>query len=879
MANTNVVNFNDAVLQRQRSNSASNTSMSIAANDDKIKEIAIVNNKQLVGQESMTKTLLEIKKTLENISKTLETNLAITLKGASPNVGSAIAAGTEETENQEESDKRKKDSSDLQEKLLQNIVSGITGLAKITNDKLGKLGELYKEGANSGGDQSMFGRMKGGLGNIYNKGKGFVSGIGNKLSAAKDAFKSGREAGGVSRGLGRAFSSLRGPTGGTTVPGFNRAPGSFGTGNWNTGPIRGPAMPAGVPSGAPGMASRVVGTAVEAGTAAEAGGGLLAGAGRMLATPLAGAAAIGLAGFGVYNDITGNIDKSNDIEASRDSGALTGDQANVLQGESLGDTAGTTAGALIGGIAGSALGPLGTAAGAWLGSKAGGFIGGTAGKYGVKAYQGMKSMLGFGDTEEEKAAKLTPEQKNMQDFASGKIDADTYNENMKNQVEGTQPETAITKQTVSGNDLMVPPVDNTPVTTAASLAPGEEIVPASNIVAVPTQTPSEAKGTGVWDSMKSMGASALGGIKSGANWVGDKASELGTGISDWFGETGVGRAWNDRNANVGDLRATERGSTESLVGGKTELSTTEDSTGITEQLNEGITNEKSALGSSWLGRLMAGKGTRTEQFLAESSTSGSNPDGSNKDFKYSSSLGERKSGGWFGKDEYTLTDPTTGEPVTVDKSTYMKAKSISEKGGDAGEIGGLIKKDQEAKNAAMAPAGNTAMGDYGGDYDNSSIVDDGTPTVRPKAAGASNAPGVDVRQGLTEQQYTDITSMQGNKYKTTMTDESGKEITGDQERIAAYKKGRDAMNSQLSGSLSANPTPGTAPRGDNLYASSSETADAKEDAANKGTGGTAVINAPTNVNNTTQNATITKSPAKNPEPSLSRYLGTKYGAF
>ena len=110
MANTNVVNFNDAVLQRQRSISASNAPMGVAANDDKIKEIAIAGNKQLVGQENMTKTLLDIKKTLQNISKTLETNLAITLKGTSPNVGSAIAAGTEETENQEESDKRKKDS-------------------------------------------------------------------------------------------------------------------------------------------------------------------------------------------------------------------------------------------------------------------------------------------------------------------------------------------------------------------------------------------------------------------------------------------------------------------------------------------------------------------------------------------------------------------------------------------------------------------------------------------------------------------------------------------------------------------------------------------------------------------------------------------------
>ena len=791
MANTNVVNFNDAVLQRQRSISASNAPMGVAANDDKIKEIAIAGNKQLVGQENMTKTLLDIKKTLQNISKTLETNLAITLKGTSPNVGSAIAAGTEETENQEESDKRKKDSSDLQEKLLQNIVSGITGLAKITNDKLGKLGELYKEGANSG-DQSMFGRMKGGLGNIYNKGKGFVSGLGNKLSAAKDAFKSGREAGGISRGLGKAFSSLKGPTGGTTVPGFNRAPGSFGTGNWNTGPIRGPAMPAGVPSAAPGMASRVAGTAVEAGTAAEAGGGLLAGAGRMLASPLAGAAALGLAGFGVYNDITGNIDKSNDIEASRDSGALTGDQANVLQGESLGDTAGTTAGALIGGIAGSALGPLGTAAGAWLGSKAGGFIGGAAGKYGVKAYQGMKSMLGFGDTEEEKAAKLTPEQKNMQDFASGKIDADTYNENMKNQVEGTQPETAITKQTVSGNDLMVPPVDNTPVTTAASLAPGEEIVPASNIVAVPTQTPSEAKGTGVWDSMKSMGASAWGGIKSGANWVGDKAASVGSAIA-----------------------------------GKTSH--------LSEDAGESLLRAKNKVGDV----------------------------------------------GYMAKENAkNFIDINTGGSLTKVGNVFDRAESSVR--GMLGMEDKVVYNDDGSKTTIKSDGSKVEEGGFGAKtYDKSGkLISEKSPTF----AGAST----EIRADGSKIQSYDMGPMSG-KVETT--------AAGGQQTTASYDLGvtKLAMRETLTpkqmrereiGARMEAGLPNKIPlaeragsRGSDLYDASSQTADAKDAASSKGTGGTAVINAPTNVNNTTQNATITKSPAKNPEPSLSRYLGTKYGAF
>jgi hypothetical protein len=752
MANTNVVSFNDAVLQRQRSTSSANTSMGVAANDDVGKEMTIIGNKQLIGQEKLSNTFLDIKKILTNISKTLETSLAINLKG-SPNTGSAIAAGTEKSEKEDEDNQK----INLSRVLLQNIVSGISGLTKVTNDKLGKLGDMYKEGADKSNSKDMFDRMRGGLGNIYDKGKGFVGGIGNKLSAAKNAFTAGKQSGGIGNGLGRAFSSLRGPTGAANVPGIAaRVPGIAGAAEAGLG-------------------------AAEAGGAA-AGGGFLSTAGRMLATPLAGAAAIGLAGFGAVNDVMGNIDKSNEVEENVKSGALTRDQGNVLQGEALGDTAGTAAGAAIGGIAGSALGPLGTAAGMWLGSKAGGFVGGVAGKYGVKAYQGVKSLLGFGETKEEAAAKLSPEQKNMQDMASGKIDMEEYNKRMKLQTEGGSatpeqvPTTANAKRMVGSKELMQPKEEVPAAVQAAISNPEITAAPAvSNIVATPTQESSGAKTTGIWDSMKSMGASALGGIKSGADWVGNKASEIGSGVSNWFGGTRIGQDLAKRNVGVGYNGVGVAGG-EELVGSKENLESTDSSTGeSSRKFNKGVTVEKSALGSSWLGRMIAGKGTQTESFVADSSNESVDKEGKVTS-DMSSVLGQRKSGGWFGKDDYKLTDPKSGEQVSVDKSTYMKAKDIAASGGDASAIGGLIAKDQAAKEAASIGPATTAMGDQ-------------------------------------------------------------------------------------------------------VYGASAETANAKEDASSKGKGDTSVVNAPTNINNTTQQNTPMKSPFRNEESSLNRYLNTRMGVY
>jgi hypothetical protein len=704
MANTNVVSFNDAVLKRQRSSSAANEGnfeKVIVSLDDKGK-------KQLVGQETITKTLNDIKNIMSNISKTLELQLASSLRNQPSNSGEALTKGTELTENESEAAKAEADANKEQHALLNKLIEGISGLKKATDEGLTKLGATFKEGSAGGGG------ILGGLSSLLSGGKGLASG----------GIKS---AGGKLAGLAR---------------------------------------------GGLGMISR--------------------------AGPLAGIAGLGLAGFNVVNDVMGNIDKSNEVEENVKSGALTRDQGNVLQGESFGSTAGTAAGAAIGGIAGSALGPLGTAAGMWLGSKVGGFAGGVAGKYGVKAYQGIKGLFGFGESKQEERAKMSPEQQMMQEYASGEIDVKEYNKRMKLQTEGgaaapvPSPVSAsatkgdeyyydsngvkLKKQaSVSGKDLMTPASAEVPAEVQAAVSAVEPSVPASNIVATPTQQPTGASSTGVWDKMKSMGASALGGIKSGANWVGDKATSIGKGISSWFGGTRLGQDLAKRNVGVGYNGVGVAGG-EEKVGTNSNMESIESSDGsMSRTMNSGTTVEKSALGSSWLGRLIAGKGTQTESFVADSSKESMDKEGKTTS-DMASVLGQRKSGGWFGKDEYTLTDPKTGEPVSVDKSTYMKAKGIAAKGGDASAIGGLIEKDQAAKQAAsMAPA-TTAMGDQ-------------------------------------------------------------------------------------------------------VYGASAETMNARDDLANKKEGSGAIVNAPTTVNNTTQQSSVIRSPVRNEEGSLNRYYNTRMGVY
>lgn len=683
MANANVISFNDAVIQLQRLNKSAANQEKFAREDALTQKIMVgldaqgnkeiqrqeeIEDKQEKHQSKMEESLIEIRNILGNISKSIEVALTSSIGGAS-NVGSALAKGSELTENESEAAKAKADADKEQHVLLNKLIEGISGLKKATDEGLTKLGATFKEGSAGGGG------IMGGISSLLDAGKGLVGG------------------------------------------------------------------------GVKGIGGKIAG-------AARSGLGMISRAG-----PLAGIAGLGLAGFNVVNDVMGNIDQSNTVEENVKSGALTRSEGNVLQGEALGSTAGTAAGAAIGGIAGSALGPLGTAAGMWLGSKVGGFAGGVAGKYGVKAYQGIKGLFGFGESKQEEAAKMSPEQKLMQDYASGNINAEEYNKKMKLQTEGGSAAPVPTptsasaakeetyydsngvklkkKASVSGKDLMTPVNSEVPpeVQAAVSANAGEQIVPASNIVATPTQ---QANTGGMWDSVKSMGKSVWGGIKSGASWVGDKASSIGKGISSWFSGTGLGRGIAQRGDDVsgGGVGTV---SPDQKVGVNTNMSSTESSDGSSSRdFNQGITSEKTVLGSTWLGKMFAKKGTQTENFVASSESS------SNDSTKMNEVYGSRKNGGWFGKDEYTL------DGQKVDKDVYMRAKGVAATGGKLG---------------------------------------------------------------------------------------------------------------------------------DEVYGKSAETANAREDLANKNSGGTAVVNAPTTVNNTTQQANIMRSPFRNEEGSLNRYYNTRMGVY
>jgi hypothetical protein len=640
MANANVISFNDAVIQLQRLNKTAANQEKFAREDAMVQQIMVgldaqgnkeiqrqeeIEDKQEKHQSKMEESLIQIRDIMANLSKTIEVALISSIGGAS-NVGSALAQGTQLSENESEAAKVKADADKEQHVLLNKLIEGISGLKKATDEGLTKLGATFKEGSAGGGG------ILGGLSSLLSGGKNLASG-------------------GI-KGLGGKL--------------------------------------AGAARGGLGMISR--------------------------AGPLAGIAGLGLAGFNVVNDVMGNIDQSNAIEENVKSGALSRKEGNVLQGEAMGSTAGTAAGAAIGGIAGSALGPLGTAAGMWLGSKVGGFAGGVAGKYGVKAYQGIKGLFGFGETKEQEKAKMSPEQQLMQDYASGNINAEEYNKKMKLQTEGgaatpeaMSPSASATKEetyydsngvklkkksSVSGRDLMspvnseAPPEVQAAVSVNESLSTGEQIVPASNIVATPTQQP--VKTGGMWDSVKSMGKSVWGGIKSGANWVGEKASAIGGGIVSGISSIGSG--------------------IKSLFGG---------------------------------------------------GSSGS----------------------------------VSGAPVEATQEKYKQVYDETMK-----STNGNI---NIAKAKAEAATGLTGTG--------------ASPDTLPAKSG---------------------NSIQASSVQPAAT------TTGDQ-----------------------------------VYGKSAETMNARDELSNKNNGGTAVVNAPTTVNNTTQQANIMKSPFRNEEGSLNRYYNTRMGVY
>lgn len=92
-----------------------------------------------------------------------------------------------------------------------------------------------------------------------------------------------------------------------------------------------------------------------------------------------------------------------------------------------------------------------------------------------------------------------------------------------------------------------------------------------------------------------------------------------------------------------------------------------------------ISTAKSVLGSETLGALFSAKGLDTGRILSQGSKE---TDANGKvSSEYSNILGERKSGGLFGKDTYTLTNESTGDyDVKVEKKDYFKVKKLLDTG-------------------------------------------------------------------------------------------------------------------------------------------------------------------------------------------------------
>jgi hypothetical protein len=124
------------------------------------------------------------------------------------------------------------------------------------------------------------------------------------------------------------------------------------------------------------------------------------------------------------------------------------------------------------------------------------------------------------------------------------------------------------------------------------------------------------------------------------------------------------------------------------------------------KFEQNITTAKSVLGSETLGALFSAKGLDTGKIVSIGSKE-TNANGK-VSTEYSSILGERKSGGLFGKDTYTLSNESTGDyDVKVEKKDYFKVKKLLDtgKGEEARKVATeAISKAKAKAKAAMSDA-------------------------------------------------------------------------------------------------------------------------------------------------------------------------------
>ena len=216
---------------------------------------------------------------------------------------------------------------------------------------------------------------------------------------------------------------------------------------------------------------------------------------------------------------------------------------------------------------------------------------------------------------------------------------------------------------------------------------------------------------------------AVGDAASAAgNFVSDKAKSIGSSVSGFFGGIGDkvkgvyngGIGLNDQAKGVAQADqavSTNTVSNTSEVSGQGLTTTKSD-------LKQGVTAEKSVLGSTFLGGLFTAKGKTSGNFLGTSSeettlqgkVEGKQIDST--DSKTGETFGKRISGGLFGADTYKVTNKA-GEEQEVSKMEYNKLQGLA-KEGKVDEVHASLDKMAAAKKAALEPSGIDAMGNVTG---------------------------------------------------------------------------------------------------------------------------------------------------------------------
>jgi hypothetical protein len=221
-------------------------------------------------------------------------------------------------------------------------------------------------------------------------------------------------------------------------------------------------------------------------------------------------------------------------------------------------------------------------------------------------------------------------------------------------------------------------------------------------------------------------ASTLGGVASGLTFglLDEKSAsqgihKAGSAVGDFFGGIGdkVKGAYNSSvTGGVGEVQADQK------VSNKTSTNTSEVSgqglTTSTANVKQGITAEKSVLGSTFLGGLFTAKGKESGNFAGTSSeesklqgkVEGRQIDST--DTKSGQTFGRRISGGLFGADTYKVTNKA-GEEQDVSKMEYNKLQGLV-KEGKVDEVHASLDKMAAAKKAALDPSGVDTLGNVTG---------------------------------------------------------------------------------------------------------------------------------------------------------------------